>query len=147
MISVKPGELVLCGELDKIQFFDLYSRQLKEIININRDIHWSYDNLLCMMNERYLCVGGANKITIIDVYQKIIIREIEDKGVHYCLYKLNDNILLSGKDYEITQWKICQNNLTLIFKKGNAHQGTIYKIIKFYKNIVTCSADKSLKIW
>ena len=147
MISVKPGELVFCGDSDKIQFFDLYSRQLKEIININRDIRWSNDNLLCMMNERYLCVGGANKITIIDVYQKIIIREIEDKGVHYCLYKLNDNILLSGKNSEITQWKICQNNLTLISKKGNAHQGYIYKIIKFYKNIVTCSADKSLKIW
>ena len=147
MISVKPGELVISGNANKIQFFELNSRKLKEIININRQICWSYDNLLCMMNERYLCVGGKDKITIIDVYQKNIIREIEDNGVHYCLYKLNDNILLSGKDYDITQWKICQNNLTLISKKEKAHQSSIYKIIKFRKNIVTCSADKSLKIW
>ena len=147
MISVKPGELVICGQTDKIQFFELNSRKLKEIININRDICWTYDNLLCMMNERYLCVGGENKITIIDVYQKNIIREIEDNGVHYCLYKLNDNILLSGKSCDITQWKICQNNLTLISKKEKAHQDYIYKIIKFRKNIVTCSCDKSLKIW
>ena len=148
MISVKPGELVISGNANKIQFFELNSRKLKEIININRDISsWNYDNLLCMMNERYLCVGGENKITIIDVYQKNIIREIEDAGVHYCLYKLNDNILLSGKNYDITQWKICQNNLTLISKKEKAHQSYIWKIIKFRKNIVTCSADKSLKIW
>ncbi len=131
MISVKPGELVICGEADKIQFFELNSRKLKEIININRDIRWDYDNLLCMMNERYLCVGGKDKITIIDVYQKNIIREIEDNGVHLCLYKLNDNILLSGKECDITQWKICQNNLTLISKKEKAHQSYIHKIIKF----------------
>ncbi len=100
-----------------------------------------------MINERCLCVGGADKISLVDVYQKNIIREIEDKGVHICLYKLNDNILLSGKRYDITQWKICQNNLTLISKKEKAHQDYICKIIKFRKNIVTCSVDKSLKIW
>ena len=147
MISVKPGELVISGNANKIQFFELNSRKLKEIININRNIYWGYGNSLCMMNERYLCVGGENKITIIDVYQKNIIREIEDNGVHYCLYKLNDNILLSGKQYDITQWKICQNNLTLISKKEKAHQSCILKIIQFRKNIVTCSNDKSLKIW
>ena len=65
MISAKPGELVFSGVKDKIQFFDLKSRKLKEIININRDIHWSPSNLLCMMNERCLCVGGKDKITII----------------------------------------------------------------------------------
>ena len=58
MISVKPGELVISGEADKIQFFELNSRKLKEIININRDIHWDPGNFLCMMNERCLCVGG-----------------------------------------------------------------------------------------
>ena len=147
MISVKPGELVISGSADKIQFFELNSRALKEIIKINRDIHWSYDNLLCMMNERYLCVGGRDKITIIDINQKNIIREIEDKGVHYCLYKLNDNILLSGNNCGITQWKISQNNLTLLYKKENAHQSTIYKIIRFDKYIISCSDDKSIKIW
>ena len=147
MISVKPGELVISGEKDKIQFFELNSRKLNEIININRNIRWDADNLLCMMNERYLCVGGKDKITIIDVYQKNIIREIEDKGTHYCLYKLNDNILLSGKECDITQWKICQNNLTLMCTKEKAHQDSIRKIIKFNKFIVTCSSDKSIKVW
>ena len=147
MISVKPGELVISGA-NKIQFFELNSRKLKEIININRDIRWSYDNLLCMMNERYLCVGGQNTITIIDVYQKNIIREIEDKGFHNCLFKLNDNILLSGKDNgDITQWKISQTNLTLVHKKEKSHESIIYQMIHFDKLIISCSDDYSIKIW
>ena len=147
MIPVKPGELVICGNKDKIQFFELNSRKLKEIININRDIHWSPDNLLCMMNERCLCIGGKNKITLIDIYQKSIIKEIEDQGVHMCLFKLNDNILLSGKENDITQWKISQNNLTLVSKKEKAHQGYIFQIIKFNNLVISCSDDKSIKIW
>ena len=147
MIPVKPGELVICGINNKIQFFELNSRKLKEIISINRDICWQ-DFLLCMMNERCLCVGGANKITLIDVYQKSIIKEIEDKGVHRCLYKLNDNILLTGKDSgDITQWKISQNNLTLISKKEKAHQSKIYQLIRFNHYIASCSEDHSIKIW
>ena len=147
MLPVKPGELVIAGQKDKIQFFELNTRKLKEIININRDIHWTPSNLLCMMNERCLCVGGANKITIIDVYNKNIISEIEESGVHYCLYKLNDNILLTGKDYDITQWKINGNNLTFISKKEKAHQNSIYEIIRFNNLIISCSYDKSIKIW
>jgi len=147
MISVKPGELVISGDADKIQFFELNSRKLKEIININRDIRWSPDNLLCMMNERCLCVGGTDKITIIDVYQKSIIREIEDKGVHFCLYKLTDNILLTGNKCDITQWKISQTNLELISKKEKAHQNNIREIIRFNKFIISCSDDHSIKIW
>jgi len=147
MISVKPGELVISGAADKIQFFELNSRKLKEIININRDIRWGVDNLLCMMNERCLCVGGKDKITIIDVYQKSIIREVEDKGVHYCLYKLNDNILLTGNNCDITQWKISQTNLELIRKKEKAHQNNIREIIRFNNFIMSCSVDGSIKIW
>ena len=107
---------------DKIQFFELNSKKLKEIININRDIYWTPDFLLCMINERCLCVGGADKISLIDVYQKNIIREIEGKGVLICLYKLNDNILLTRKDSgDITQWKISQNNRNLMFTKEKVH--------------------------
>ena len=95
---------------------------MKEIININRDIYWTPDFLLCMINERCLCVGGADKITLVDGFQKNIIREIEDKGVHICLYKLNDNILLTRKDSgDITQWKISQNNRNLMFTKEKVH--------------------------
>ena len=148
MLPVKPGELVIAGAKDKIQFFELNTRKLKEIININRDIHWTPNNLLCMMNERCLCVGGANKITIIDVYNKNIISEVEENGVNRCLYKLNDNILLTGKNNgDITQWRINGNNLTFVNKKEKAHQNYINEIIRFNNSIISCSYDHSIKIW
>ena len=148
MIAVKPGELVICGNENKIQFFDLNSRKLKEIININRNIHYRKQDLLCMINDKCLCVGGQDKISLIDVYQKNIIREIEDKGVHNCLFKLNDNILLSGKDNgDITQWKISQTNLTLVHKKEKSHESCINQMIHFDKLIISCSDDYSIKIW
>ena len=148
MLPVKPGELVIGGVTDKIQFFELNTRKLKEIININRDIHWSPSNLLCMMNERCLCVGGKNKITIIDVYNKNIISEVEENGNHRCLYKLNDNILLTGKNNgDITQWRINGNNLTFVNKKEKAHQNHINEIIRFNNSIISCSYDHSIKIW
>ena len=147
MISVKQGELVMSGGNDKIQFFDLNSIKLKEIININRDIRWNPSNLLCMMNERCLCVGGKDKITIIDVYNKSIIREIQESGTHRCLFKVNDNILLTGKDGDITQWKINENNLTFICKKEKVHQNSIREIIRFNDLIMSCSDDYSIKVF
>jgi len=146
MLPVKPGELVITGNKDKIQFFELNTRKLKEIININRDIRWK-GIVLCMINERCLCVGGANKITLIDVYNKNIISEVEESGTHRCLYKLNDNILLIGKDSDITQWRINGNNLTFVNKKEKAHQDAIREIIRFNNFLISCSDDNSIKIW
>ena len=101
-----------------------------------------------MINERYLCVGGQDKLSLIDVNNKIIIREIQEEGTHLCLLKLSDDILLAGKtNGDITQWKIKENNLIIAGKKRMAHQSTIYKIIRFNNSIITCSSDKSIKIW
>ena len=155
MIKIKPGELAILefinlgmgGNSCEIIFLELQSRKLKESININRSFFYHPSNVLCMMNERCLCVGGSGKITIIDVNKKSIIKEIEEPGSTYVLYKLNDNILLSGNNMNITQWKINQNSLELTSKKEKAHQSTIYEIIKFGKLIASCSYDKSLKIW
>ena len=148
MICVTPEELVISGNEKKIQFFELKSRKLKEIIKLNRNICWSPCNLLCMMNERCLCVGGENKITIIDVYNKNIINEIKESGVNMCLYKLNDTTLLSGNDNgEIDQWKIDGNNLCFLNKKQKAHNKCIRDIIRFNNSIISCSDDYLIKIW
>ena len=148
MMVVKPDELVIVGGKDKIQFFDIKSRQLKEIISFNRDIRWIPGNVLCMLNERCLCIGGKEKITIIDIHNKNIIQEVQHNFVHYCLLKLNDNILLTGSDKgEIIQWEIKENKLTFLNKKEKAHQTYIYEIIKFNNFIISCSYDGSIKVW
>jgi len=147
MLPVKSGELVISGSKDKIQFFEINSRKLKEIIDINTVIRWTPSNLFCMMNERCLCVGGQDKITIIDIYNKNIIREIKENGAHRCLLKLNDNVLLSGKDGDIIEWEISENNLKLVGKKEKAHQSSIIEIIRFNNSIASCSNDNTIKIW
>ena len=92
-------------------------------------------------------VLGQDKITIIDIYNKNIIREIQENGTHRCLLKLNDNILLSGKDGDIIEWKISENNLKLVGKKEKAHQSSIIEIIRFNNSIASCSNDNTIKIW
>jgi hypothetical protein len=72
MLPVKSGELVISGSKDKIQFFEINSRKLKEINDINTVILWTPSNLFCMMNERCLCVGGQDKITIMIFIIKIL---------------------------------------------------------------------------
>ena len=147
MIMVKTGEFVIRGKKEKIQFFELNSRQLKEIININTNIDY-YGCMLCMIDKRCLCLGGTDKITLIDVYNKNIIREIQDNISHICLLKLNENILLTGTNNgDLTQWKINDNNITFVIKKEKAHERNIYEIIKFNDLIISCSFDNSIRIW
>ena len=147
MIPVKSGELVISGNKNKIQFLELNTKKLKEIIDIKRNISFDRGNLLCMMNERCLCVGGQDKITLIDVDYKYIISEIKEKGIHYSFINLNNNILLIGKDNgDLTQWKIDENNLTYISKKEKANYFGIIKIIRFNNFIISCSKD-SIKFW
>ena len=146
MIPVKPGELVISGSKNKIQFLELNTKKLKEIIDIKRYICFDYCNL-CMMNERCLCVGGQDKIMLIDVDYKYIVGEIQEKGIHICFINLNNNILLVGKDNgDITQWKIDECNLTYMSKKEKVDKNGIIKIIRFNNFIVTCSRD-SIKFW
>ena len=101
-----------------------------------------------MINERCLCVGGANKIALIDVNNKNIIREIEETGAHLCLCKLNDNILLTGTNNgDIIQWKINDNNLIFVCKKEKAHKTYIREIIRYNNYVLSCSEDYSIKVW
>jgi len=148
MIQINENEIAISGSQNMIQFFKLNTRKLKEKIKLNKSINCGIDNLLCMLNNRCLCVGGADKLTLIDVANKITMNEIFDMGIHRCLLKINDNYLLTGKNNgEITQWKIFWNYLSLIGKKEKAHQKNINKIIIFNGTIASCSNDWLIKIW
>ena len=93
MIQINENEIAISGSQNMIQFFKLNTRKLKEKIKLSKSINCGIDNLLCMLNNRCLCVGGADKLTLIDVANKIIMNEIFDMGIHRCLVKINDNYL------------------------------------------------------
>ena len=67
----------------------------------------------------------------------------------FCGCILNENILLTGDSNKaIRQWKIEGDNLNLISIKENAHNGTIFSILKIGNDhIISSSEDKLIKIW
>ena len=56
--------------------------------------------------------------------------------------------LLGDNNGIIKQWKIEADNLVLISKKENANNNSVYALIKLRdEHVVSCSFDKSIKIW
>ena len=84
-----------------------------------------------MMTKDLLLVSGSNKISIINI-NNYKLRIIDVPGVNfiYGVCMLNQNMLLTGdKAKIIRQWKIEDDNLILVSKKENAHDGWIYTLM------------------
>ena len=133
-----------------ICFFDLINKKiLKKINNIN--IRGNiYDNMLMISND-LLLIAGENKISIINVNSYNLIRAIDvpnSNGIN-AVKLLNKNILLNADwNKRIIQWKIDGDNLQLISKKLNAHNGIITTLSIIGNGlIISGSWDKSVKIW
>ena len=62
---------------------------------------------------------------------------------------LNKNMLLTGDDVKIIrQWKIEGDNLILVSKKENAHDGKISSLLNIVNGFIASgSCDYSIKIW
>ena len=58
-------------------------------------------------------------------------------------------MFLTGNNIgKISQWKIENGAINLFCEKENAHDYTIHALIKIGNGkIVSCSGDKSIKIW
>ena len=104
-----------------------------------------------MISEDLLCVGGENKISIININQHNLIRVIDSPGSSYisaiCL--LNENTILTG-DYSgiIKQWKREGDNLILISKKEKTHSDTICCLLNTGDNhVVSGSGDYKIRFW
>jgi WD40 repeat protein len=104
-----------------------------------------------MISKDLAIICGENKISIINVNQYKLIREIKVhnsswiKGV--CM--LNKNTLLTGDDNAvIRQWKIKDDNLVLVSKKEKTHDNSIYALLNMGDgHIASGSYDKLIKIW
>ena len=95
-IETKNGKIVLTGDQDKIQFFDINKRVLeKQITGIN--LYSSLSNNLININDTLLAIVGTDNIFIINVLTQQKVNEIKSQGSSSitCFCKLNDNILLT----------------------------------------------------
>ena len=97
-------------------------------------------------------IPGKNKISIININEYKLIKEIEVVNSNWirsaCM--LNENIILTGDDKStIREWKIEGDNLILISKKEKAHNDReINYLIKMGNGyFASGSDDKLIKIW
>ena len=152
LVQIKENEICY-SEYNKfnynIYFYDLNERKIKSTIsNISSSGSFGPFN---MITKDLLIIGGYNNISIINVNQCKLIREIKisnSKWIYgFCM--LNENMFLTGDNFgTIRQWKIEGDDLYLISKKEEAHENNINALIKIGDEyIVSGGSDKSIKIW
>ena len=104
-----------------------------------------------MISKDLLFISGNNKISIININDYEIIREIEVINSDWIngVCMLNKNILFTGDDKGIIrEWKIEEDNLIFISKKENAHKCSINILLNIgNEHVVSGSDDKTIKIW
>ena len=151
IIETKENEICY-SEIDNnsICFYNITKKKIiKQINNISITSN-IFDSLLMISND-LLLVAGNSVISIINVNSHSLIRTIDvpDSNYIYSVCFLNKNMILTS-DYNkrIIQWKIEGDNLKLISKKENAHDGEIYTLSKLPNGLILSgSRDKFVKIW
>lgn len=153
ILRTREGEIAYLGynsNSSYVKFYDLESRIIISSSNTKKQYNGLTDNMY-KLNDKYLLVGATNSVLIFDVNQHKQIREIESKNSNYVtsFLKLDEKYLLSV-DYagNIKQWIIDEDNLILEKEKNKSHNGQIRMVRKNKDGfIITCSDDKSIKIW
>ena len=154
ILRTREGEIVYSGYNSNgqsiIKFYDLKSRKIISSTNVKKLYNGLTDNLY-KLNDTYLLVGATNAILIFDVNQHRQIREIESLNSDRItsFLKLDNKCLLSVDcNGNIKQWIIDGDNLIFENVKNRAHEGQIRMIRRNEEGfIITCSDDKSIKVW
>ena len=147
-IQTKDNEIYFSESTDIVCFYDLIEKKKKILCISNTNSCCS--NLL-MINKDLLLIGGLYVISILNVNQHNLIREINSSDSGYissiCLF--NDNTILTGDNSGIIkQWKVEGDNLIFISKKKGAHNKNIYSLLNLGDgHIASCSGDSTIKIW
>ena len=104
-----------------------------------------------MISKELLFISGENKISIININEYKLIKEIKvsNSGWIKGVCMLNENIILTGDEKSIIrEWKIEGDNLILISKKEKAHNSSISTLLNMGNGyIASGSDDKLIKIW
>jgi WD40 repeat protein len=69
-------------------------------------------------------------------------RHAHDGGVNCLLLASSNQLVSGGKDGHITRWKGQER-----VKSIPAHRGVIYGILEVGESLISCSRDKSIKVW
>ena len=90
------------------------------------------------------------KITIINTEQYKLVQKIDIGSNWICgVCMINQDMLLTGgDDHLMMQWKIEGDNIKLISKKANTHNGDISVLLNIGRGFIASGAcDNTVKIW
>ena len=154
IIEIKENEIVIStsSNIHKLKFIDLLNKNIKKTLN---EISIIGNNSICLIQNKFLIIGGVYAITIINTlnYYSTII-DCNNSWKIFCVLNFNNNyILFSDDEGSIYQYKIIRDeNNDIIFldyiESKICHFNPIYSIIKFGKEkFITGGNDYIIKIW
>ena len=151
VIKTKENEICFSeNNSDKITFYDIIEKRMKATISKISKRN-GIDEWLIMLNKNILAVPRENKITIINIdkYKQVKVIQVPDSSWIFGSCKINDNIIFTGeRNRAIRQWKIEGDNLFLVSKKDNAHDGDINTLVNLGNGHFASGSDGGIiKIW
>jgi len=135
---------------NKICFFDLIEKKIKaSISNISKRNYT--DEWFMMINKELLVIPGENVLSVVNIIEYKISKliKVPDSNWIMGICMLNKNMFLTGgRTRTIRQWKIEDDNITLISKKENAHDGDINFLLNLKNGHIASGSDGGIvKIW
>ena len=149
VIQTKDNEICYYESNENtICFYDL---DKKKIVKTMSNITVTAFNSLLMLTKDLLLICRYNKITIMNVNTYTIVRNInvpDSDWISSVIRFTKDQIVTADENKRIILWKIEGDNLKMITKNSNAHDGCIFSLTKLPNGtILTGGLDCSAKIW
>ena len=151
VIQTKDNEICysIMDVNNTIYFFDLSERKIKasikEITKCNNQREW-----FIMISEDLLLIPGEKELSIININEYKLVRKINVPDSQWLcgVCMINNNMIFTGGDSKIKQWKMEKDDLILVSQKDNAHKGWINVLLNCGNgHIVSGSDDNTIKIW
>ena len=157
ILKINENEFVTSSQSDKcLKFWNSDDYSNIETIN-NIETYWTF-NLLCMIKEDILFVGGTNSkgFYLINIPNHQLIKNILGPKKIYSINQCFDGLLLCSIQKEnengncsIVKYKYENEDLKTIVEKENIHDGEIYTCFELDDGKVVSggSSDYLIKLW
>ena len=149
VIQTKDNEICYYeSNEDTICFYDFIKNKINKTIS---NITVTAFNSLLMLTKDLLLICRYDKITVMNVYTYNIVRTIDvpdSDWISSIIRYTRDQIVTADENKRIILWKIEGDNLRMITKNNNAHDGCIFSLTKLPDGtILSGGLDCSAKIW
>lgn len=151
VIELSNQKYIVSGSSEYDETLRFWNTSTYELEKSIEDCRCCWNNSLVEISDKFLVVGGYNKIVIVNYLTFLKEREIkiENEENIFSIVKLNGKnnvVILSTAKGHLVSVNISTHNMISV--KENAHKDYIYGLFLMSDNtLISCSSDKLLKIW